>query len=245
VAGQAPLIGISIGSHAQTDTGANTLTVRSTYIRAVDAAGGIPVLIPLFIPPDRLRQLHERLSGILLTGGGDIDPSYYGAEMSPFTAGIDTARDEVEFQLVRWAIEDNKPLLGICRGHQMLNVALGGTLIQDIREEIKNALRHDLMGDEWFSRKVHDVTVQAGSKLQEALAIAETYLTVNSLHHQAVNEVGAGLEMVGRADDGVIEALEMPGQRFVVSVQWHPEALFEQNYPHRHLFEAFVRAARG
>ena len=196
------------------------------------------------IDPEALRQTYERLDALLLTGGGDIHPSCYKAEISLFTEDIDRERDEVEIQLARWAVADDKPLLGICRGIQVLNVALGGTLIQDIREEVAGSLRHDAPSEDWFARLSHQVMVTPGNLLQKSLGIDQGRLPVNSLHHQAVGDVAPELQVVARADDSIIEGVVHPARRFIVGVQWHPETLFDDYEPHRRLFEALIDASR-
>jgi putative glutamine amidotransferase len=216
--------------------------VRPTYPHAVAIAGGAPALIPLSIDTDILRAHYERLDGLVLSGGGDIAPERYGAAPSPYSTGIDFNRDEIEILLARWAVEDDKPLLAICRGHQVLNVALGGTLIQDIREEVSNALRHDPPTDDWFTILAHEVAIVAGSTLHAALG-GERRLAVNSLHHQSVRQVATDLRIVACADDGIVEGIEHPDRRFVVGVQWHPEALVDQHPPMKRLFEELVHSA--
>lgn len=242
--GTPPLIGITVGEQKLTAFNGAALRVRSTYSRAVESAGGLPMLIPLQIDDNTLRRIYERLEGILVTGGGDIDPTCYGAAQSIYTTEVDIHRDEVEIQLIRWAVEDNKPLLGICRGHQVMNVALGGTLIQDIRDEIPNSLRHDSPSDEWFTKLPHEISIDPDSKLYKTLGVTTKRLAVNSMHHQSVNQIAPELCLVARADDGVIEGIEHPERQFAIGVQWHPEALFDSYAPHKHLFEAFVKAAQ-
>lgn len=244
MSGRHPLVGITVGSGKLPDSDAVTLGIRPTYTRAIAAAGGVPVLIPLQVDHETLRHLYDRLDAVLLTGGGDVEPARYGAETSVFTAGINPDRDEIEDQLVRWAVADDRPLLGICRGHQVMNVALGGTLIQDIREEVVGALRHDAPSDGWFIRCSHEVTVVPGSSLHRALGITGERLAVNSLHHQAIAQTAPELQVVAHADDGIIEGIVHPQRRFIVGVQWHPEALFDRHEPHLHLFEALVSAAQ-
>jgi len=243
VTGRLPLVGISVGSGKLSEANGAALRVRSTYPHAVEIAGGAPVMIPLKIDRRVLRSIYERLDGVLISGGGDVEPARYGAEPSAFTVEVDPDRDEIETLLIRWAVEDDKPLLGICRGHQVLNTALGGTLIQDVQEQVPGSLRHDYDTDDWFLRFAHDVQVARGSKLYLALGLSDERLPVNSLHHQSVGEVAPALCVVARAQDGVIEGLEHPERRFTLSVQWHPEALAEREIPQRQLFEAFVRAA--
>lgn len=237
-----PLIGISVGSIKRPDTGAAYLAVRPTYTHAVAVAGGAPMLIPLQLDRDSLRAVYEQMDGIVLSGGGDIDPVRYGAACSPHTASIDEARDEAEILIAQWAVEDDKPLLAICRGHQVLNVALGGTLLQDLRDEAPGSLRHDYSADEWFGRLVHDVTITAGSQLRDVLS--EARLAVNSLHHQALAQVADSLRVVGCADDGIIEGIEHPDRRFILGVQWHPEALVDEHPAMKRLFGALTSAAR-
>lgn len=243
MSGSLPLIGISVGSGQLSETNGAALRVRSTYPSSVELAGGAPVMIPLRIDERALRSIYERLDGLLISGGGDIEPARYGAATSVFTTEVDPDRDQIETRLIQWTIEDDKPLLGICRGHQVLNVALGGTLIQDVREEVPGSLRHDGPSDDWFIRFAHDVQVARGSKLYEALGLSDEHLPVNSMHHQSVGEIAPSLCVVARAQDGIVEGLEHPERRFAVSVQWHPEALAEREIPQRRLFEAFVRAA--
>ncbi len=216
--------------------------VRPSYTRAVALAGGAPALIPLETDEVALRAVYNRLDGIVLSGGGDISPDRYGAAQSPYTTGVDTNRDEADLRLARWAVEDDKPLLCICRGTQVLNVAMGGTLFQDIREQVPGALRHDSPAeDEWFMRTVHPVEVSTASYLADVMGLCR--ISVNSLHHQALDRIGSGLRVVANAPDGIIEGIEHPERRFVIGVQWHPEALAEQMEPMRRLFSALVSAA--
>ncbi len=202
-------------------------------------------MIPLQVERAGLRRIYERLDAVVLSGGGDVDPAcYHASVISPHTSDVDPQRDEVEIQLVRWAVEDDKPLLAICRGMQVLNVALGGTLIQHIPDEVVSALPHQTHSDEAFGYLAHEVTVTPDSKLYAALDLNGSHLSVNSLHHQAVAELGHGLRIVARAGDGIVEAVEIPDRRFIIGVQWHPEALVDRHPPMRHLFEALVAAAR-
>jgi putative glutamine amidotransferase len=238
-----PLIGITVGAGKHNESNGAGLSIRSTYPRAVEIAGGAPVMIPLRIDRRALRSIYDRLDGLIISGGGDIAPARYGEKLSPYSVGIDPDRDEIEMQIITWAVEDDRPLLGICRGHQALNVALGGTLIQDIWKEVPGSLRHESPSDEWFTRTPHEVRVAPGSRLYRALGMTTDRIAVNSMHHQAVGQIAPDLCTVAQADDGVVEGLEHPDRRFVVSVQWHPEALAEREAPQRSLFEALVQAA--
>jgi putative glutamine amidotransferase len=237
----APLIGISIRNLTNPINSTDYHAVRRDYSHSVDLAGGIPVLIPLHIENIALRGLFDRLDGLILSGGGDVDPVHYGAECSPYTGSIDAERDRVELQLARWAVEADKATLAICRGTQVLNVAFGGTLIQDIREEVPDALRHDPPDDSWYPRLTHDVDVVGGSKLQSALGRA--HLAVNSLHHQALARIADGLVVTACAPDGIVEAVEHPHRQFILGVQWHPEALVDHHPPMLNLFKSLIQVA--
>lgn len=189
-----------------------------------------------------LRAIYDRLDGVLLPGGGDVDPVRYGCTPHPATKNIDDSRDTLELTIARWAVDDDLPVFGICRGHQVLNVALGGTLVQDIPSEIGvSANRHDTNGEPRTVR-AHQVRIEANSRL--ATVLGQLRLEVNSLHHQAVDRLAPGLVATAWADDGVIEALESPAKRFVLGVQWHPEDLVEDDETMQRLFKAFIDAAR-
>ena len=219
------------------------MALRPTYVHAVTVAGGAPMMIPLETNASVLRSIFDRLDAVVISGGGDIDPQRYGAEHSLYTAGVDTERDAVEIQLAQWAVEEDKPLLAICRGHQILNVALGGTLNQDIQDTLPGSLRHDAPSDDWFARTVHDVSVTSGSKLHAALGGEETNLAVNSLHHQALDRVADALTVVACAADGIVEGVEVHYRRFIIGVQWHPEGLVDEHPRMKQLFESLVSAA--
>jgi putative glutamine amidotransferase len=220
--------------------------MNSRYYQAAADAGGAPVMVPLFdddLPT--LRALYDRLDGILLAGGVDMDPCTFGDIPHPKLGRTDSARDAVELALTRWAVEDQKPILGLCRGLQVLNVALGGTLFQDIEAQVPGALKHDYFPTAGFERDhpAHQVAIADGSRLAEAFQVPT--VTVNSMHHQAVRDVAPALHVSARAPDGLIEAVESGTDHFLVGVQWHPE-MFEQSDPRtRRLFRDFIAAARG
>ncbi|MCX7623705.1 MAG: gamma-glutamyl-gamma-aminobutyrate hydrolase family protein [Thermomicrobium sp.] len=216
------------------------LFLNLDYALAVEAAGGIPhVLPPVLDPADAL----VAVEALLLTGGGDIDPHRYGAaSVHPETYGISEVRDTFELALVKAAIARDLPVLAICRGIQVLNVALGGTLIQHIPASDPNALNHRQheLGIP-VDQPAHPVTIMPESKL--AAIVETTTLLVNSFHHQAIDAPAPGLVVTARAPDGVIEAVELPSATFVLGVQWHPERLYRTFPQHRALFRALVLAA--
>ena len=190
------------------------------------------------------RKLLSELDGVLLTGGGDVDPVLYGEDRHPTAEDAEPGRDEFEIDLARRAVEADLPLLAICRGAQVLNVASGGTLVQDIPSAVRSDLRHTIQ--EPKNAVAHDVTVTPGSRLEQALGPAVDAAhacRVNSRHHQSVARLGSGLTASATAPDGIIEAIERAGAAFCVGVQWHPEN-FWRSGEFAPLFEAFVTAAR-
>jgi putative glutamine amidotransferase len=216
--------------------------VNGAYIRAVQEAGGIPVLITPHFTPEVQAALWQRLDGLVLTGGGDIAPGRFGEARHPTVDEVSPARDELEIDLTRRAVADAVPLFAICRGIQVLNVALGGTLVQDLPSEWPNALSHSQTAPR--HQPTHAVKVMGeGTHLGRLLGTLE--LDVNSMHHQAIKQLGEGLREVAWAPDGVVEGVEMPGDdRFVLGVQWHPEELVAHDQAARNLFTAIVDAAR-
>ncbi len=238
-----PIIGISCDNMVM--AGARRHMIRDSYVSAILAAGGAPLLIPCTGDEAASYALYRLLDGLLLTGGGDIDPQLYGeGEAGTEIDGIEPRRDSTELSLARWAVGDDLPLLGICRGHQVLNVALGGTLIQDIPGSLPESTT-DHRGSTYTDDRsllTHQVRFEAGCKL--AGVFGETTFSVNSLHHQGVKEIAPGLQAVGFAPDGLIEALENPDRQWVVSVQWHPEELWARQTEAASLFQAFVQAAQ-
>lgn len=189
-----------------------------------------------------LRQLFGLLAGLVLPGGADVAPARYGQEPLPCLGEVDPDLDRVELELARWAVEADLPLLGICRGLQVLNVALGGTLYQDIATQRVGALAHRGAGRP-RNELLHPVRLERGSRLAELLGATE--FAVNSLHHQAIDQLAGAARAVGWAPDGVIEAIELPDRRFAVAVQFHPEELWPEHEPSRRLFAAFVAACAG
>lgn len=216
--------------------------INQSYVRALSAAGCAPVLIPLLSDDERLRAIYERLDGIIFPGGADVAPGEYGEEPIDNLNVVESERDRTELTLARWAFDDDLPTLGICRGQQLLNVALGGTLYQDLRHQGVTKLEHSEDHGQGRTAMIHKVRLDPDSRL--AQLIDETSVDVNSLHHQAVKRAAAPLKVTGTSDDGVIEALESADRRFLVSVQWHPEEIDDLPWVQR-LFTGFARAAAG
>ena len=235
-----PLIGVStsitVGEYPE------RAYVNSAYLRAVEQAGGIPVLLPPQLSAAARETLWRRLDGLVLTGGGDVEPIRFGQAPHPKTALVSGDRDALELELVDRALRDDVPLFGICRGLQVLNVALGGSLHQHIPDTLGEAVQH--VQTEKRHVATHPVKLLTeGTRLGRLLGAPE--LSVNSFHHQALGTLGCGLREVAWAPDGVVEAVEHEDQRrFVVGVQWHPEDLVEHDPAARALFGAVVEAAR-
>jgi putative glutamine amidotransferase len=237
-----PLIGIPTGTYRDRDWCPPFFGHRRTYVDAIVDAGGAPVLLPLLEDETTLRALYERLDGLLLAGGHDVEPWRYGEEPEPLLGTVDPLRDAVEVRLVRWALEDHKPVLGICRGLQLINVALGGSLYQDIGAHIGDTVVHnDSYAHEDWAYMAHELQIKPESRL--AAMLGATRLAINSLHHQSVKVIAAGLQPVAWAPDGVVEALEGTNGQFIVGVQCHPEALQGAVDPRwRGMFRGFIES---
>lgn len=221
VSSKAPLIGIASLS-------------SETYVAAVRQAGGIPIVLPNGTGgPEEIARYLQLVDGLIMPGGADIPPSEWGEEIHPTTRLLDENRFLFEKQLInRWIKETGKPLLGICLGSQWINVAHGGSLVQDIPSEFN--VNH--------KEVTHQVQLQPDSRLRKIFG--EDSFEVNSLHHQAVRKVGEGLRVVAKSPDGIIEATETTNpDRFLIGVQWHPEKLIEQDPKQAKIFAAFIAAA--
>lgn len=218
--------------------------MNQRYFLACTAVGAVPWMVPL-LDADlaTMREIYDRLDGVFLAGGVDMDPVSYGEERTEFCGRTDSARDTVELAFARWALEDGKPLLGVCRGMQVLNVAAGGTLIQDCAAQYEKSIKHDYFPGAGWARDhlAHEIRLAAGSRLQRAFG-GGTAL-VNSMHHQGIRALGDGLVATAWAPDGLLEALEAAGDAFQVGVQWHPEMLIDKDDGTRRLFEDFITAA--
>jgi putative glutamine amidotransferase len=215
-----------------------------SYLRALEAAGGIPALIHLTRDAEVIDVHYTRCDALLFAGGEDVGPGHYGAIPHRLLGPTNPGQDELEIALARRAVAEGKPVLGICRGIQLLNVALGGTLHQDIGAEIPSALNHSESTERRdMSYPAHMITLSPDSWLAGQLDM-DTPI-VNTLHHQALRDLAPGLRVIGRAPDGVVEAIEGTGSSFVLGVQCHPEELWEHTDPRWvRMFEGFVEQAR-
>lgn len=216
---------------------------RQAYANAVLAAGGLPMMLPITDDHATIRQLADTFDGFIFAGGEDIDPSCYG-EANTHSSDMDHARDEFELRLIDYVEQAGRPILGVCRGMQMLNLARGGSLHQDIGTHVPGAGNHRLSSDlEDPAAIVHGINIAEGSLLHRVMNL-ET-IEVNSRHHQAVHRLGHGLSVSAWAHDGVVEAVEDLERDFFMGIQWHPESLHELVDPRwATLFEHFVAAAR-
>lgn len=233
-----PIIGIttnrSLNSFRQTSIG-----LMEAYVQALLQAGGVPILIPSLLADEGWAAVYARLDGILFPGGGDISLDHFAGEPHPRIEDADADRDGVELNLLRVAAADGKPFLGICRGCQLVNVGLGGTLYTHLPDQLPNALDHSYPGN-MRTVLVHQVKIEEGTQVAEVLG--EPIVKVNSHHHQGLKDIAPALRVAGYAPDGLVEAVELPDHPFGLAVQWHPEWLTDQPST-RNLFRKFVEAA--
>jgi putative glutamine amidotransferase len=237
-----PMIGVTcdldLGTGRETRApGRKIHLLYDDYVHAVLAAGGLPVLLPAVASDESRVAYAEHLHGLLVPGSPtDVDPACYGEEPHPRLGPVNPRRTDFEIQLVRLALERQRPVFGICGGSQVLNVALRGALYQDIPSQVAKAYKHS-----GSPEPAHTVDIVPGTRLAAILGTQQ--LRVNSLHHQAVKVPGSALVVSASARDGVIEAVEISDLPFVIGVQWHPELLFAEDEASRRLFSAFVQAA--
>jgi putative glutamine amidotransferase len=242
-----PLIGLT--SNYSTNGNIGTLTklgapsqewqlLSEDYVWAVEAAGGIPVIIPITDNPEVAVQSLSAIHGLILTGGNDVNPRMYNQAPDYSLGEVSVKRDLVEINVLKRAIaEYDMPILAICRGCQLMNVVLGGTLYQDVNRSGLTNQPHFLLGYP-IEEVSHDVSVVEGSRLHSMLK--QRRVGVNSFHHQAIDRLGRGLRVTAESDDKVIEAVELEGDRFIVGVQWHPEMMINGKTSYLGLFKKFV-----
>ena len=220
------------------DAERNSIWMLPGYMDAIEEAGGIPMILPLTDDREVLNTMLDIYDGFLFTGGQDVDPRVYGKEILSFCGEICPVRDRMETYLIERIIEADKPLLGICRGLQILNAALGGTLYQDIERQAERIL--DIQHKQCFSTEesVHSVTLQRDSFLYECLG--QEKINVNSLHHQAIKRLAPSLTAFAISYDGLVEGVQMEQASFIAAVQWHPELNFRKDENSRKLFRYFI-----
>jgi len=214
------------------------------YVDVLTQSGAIPWVVPLLQGNETtLRQIYDRLDGLFLPGGVDMDPATYGESRSALCGRTDPARDWTELLFVRWALADKKPVLAVCRGAQVLNVAVGGSLYQDVGAQHPEAIKHDHfpLNGRRRDELAHEVRITRGSRLHDLLG-SDT-LEVNSMHHQGIARLAPGLHPVATSPDGLIEGVEGRADQFLLGVQWHPEDLVDVDPRMRRLFDAFIAAA--
>jgi putative glutamine amidotransferase len=234
-----PVIGIT----CDYDWEDSRFQLPSGYVEGICRAGGLPLLIPpasTCARPEAISDILSQIQGLLLTGGQDVHPRYFGEEPHAAIGRVNPKRDELELPICQGAVEADMPVLGICRGVQLMNIALGGDIYQDLKTQFKGG---DLICHSQSAPKgapFHHVRIQEGSRLGLIMGAHQTY--TNSFHHQAVRTPASGIKAVAWAADGVIEAIESESHRFLLGVQWHPERMLEDPQMMR-LFEAFVEAA--
>jgi putative glutamine amidotransferase len=217
-------------------------SLGTTYIQSIVKAGGLPFLIPLDFPLEELSVIRETCSGLLLTGGGDVETARYHGKEHPSVEGVWPVRDEIESRLYQLAIETDWPVFGICRGVQIMNVAAGGKLYSDIPDQVPGArFNHQQPAGTPRDAIVHNVEIKADSLLHKI--IGKDSVPVNSFHHQAISVPGEGFITSAVSEDGIIEGIEKPDSPFVLGVQWHPECMQEYDDQMK-LFRAFVEASR-
>lgn len=241
-----PIIGVIGNRYLRANTSSTIIAgAVSTYVGAIEAAGGIPLLIYLTDDQQVLNRLYGLCAGLVFTGGEDVDPMHFGAERHPNIGTVVPLRDAVELALARRALADRKPMLGICRGIQVLNVAFGGSLYQDIPAELPAASDHYASrAQPERAHAAHPIALERDSWLAERLG-ADT-VDVNSYHHQSLKDIAPGLRVTGRSPDGVIEAVEGTGAAFILGLQCHPEELWDTAEPRwAAMFRGFVEVARG
>jgi putative glutamine amidotransferase len=243
---RAPLIGITADLSGVPANGTNpaqelTLFLPQRYCRTIQEVGGIPLILPPIASQSGLRRILQRLDGVLISGGNfDIHPSYYGEKPIRALGVIKKDRTAFELELVDLALSQNLPLLGICGGAQAINVALGGSLYQDIATQLPNAAEHELGAKR--DEGGHPIMIHSRTRLRQI--VQRQTMEVNTTHHQAVRKVGKGLVVNATAEDGLIEGLESSSHSFVLGVQWHPEILAGKNPCQRRIFSSFISASK-
>ena len=229
-----PVIGVTPSQQ----NGNKEYKLNKSYFDAVMAAGGLPVMLASTVDKDLIRSYLKNIDGLLLSGGIDINPINYSKDNSEIPGNFNSERDIFEIEILKEASEKNLPILGICRGCQLINVASGGTLIQDIYEFDSNCYLHK--PEKIRSHLVHSIKLKDNSILSRTTDQKE--IMVNSIHHQAVDQIGSDLNVTGISDDGIIESIENAKKEFLIGVQWHPEEIINETNSAFKLFKEFIKA---
>ena len=234
----APACTVAVTASIRLDGDTSRVRLTAAYVTALESAGLIPLIVPPLSRASAAAVILDSVSGLVLTGGEDVDPARYGEKRHEKIRSINAARDATEIALIEGAKARGKPVLAICRGIQILNVALGGTLVQDIPSQLDTKIAHD--EDSPRNSRSHDISIEPGSLI--AKAVGTEHCTVNSFHHQSVKRVADGMRVTARSPDGVIEGLESTDDWWVIAVQWHPEEMTDSPEPwDRGLFKAFAQ----
>ena len=221
-------------------TNERTVSAQYLYTKPIESAGGIPIVIPFTLNSELISKYAELCDGFFFSGGADIDPLYYGEEAIHECGEIQPYRDSVEFLMFNEAFKLKKPILAVCRGAQLVNVALGGALYQDIHSEFKTTITHRQIEPKLAHS--HEVDIMPGTPLYELFG--QSRARVNSFHHQAVKFIGKDLSVMAMADDGLIEAFYYVGDGYLRAYQWHPERLYDQDNYNKRVFEDFIRECK-
>ncbi len=230
-----PVIGLFVSIDNE-----RTTSVFDAYVRSVELAGGAPMIIPCVEDGETLDALIDICDGFIFTGGVDIDPCHYGEQIIDACGEIHAYRDSLELSAFPKIFNTGKPIMGICRGSQLINVALGGTLYQDIPSQLEGCMQHK-QTEPKFSYS-HDVTVLKDTPLYSLLGTER--IKANTFHHQAIKTLGQGLQVMAKADDGIIEAIYLPGDRYLRAYQWHPERLHAADEYHRAIFRELIEESK-
>lgn len=234
---------VLVSSTRKVDGDTSRVRLNAAYVTALENAGLIPLIVPPLARVEDAVGAMSIAAGLVLSGGGDLDPALYGEPLHPKANPPDAARDATELALIAAARDKKAPVLAICRGIQAVNVALGGSLVQDIPSELASSIAHDSGGGGPREARTHQVAIQPGSRLANALG--STSIVVNSMHHQSVGRLAPGLLATGHSPDGVVEGVESGDDWWLLGVQWHPEEMSSSEEPwDRRLFQAFGRAVR-
>ncbi len=230
---------VAVSATRRTDAGRERVALNTAYVQALTRAGLVPVIVAPILDPETACAVLDRVQGLVLTGGEDVAPARYHAPPHPKLGETDAGRDAVEVALIAGARARRLPTLAICRGIQILNVALGGTLVQDISSQCETGIDHD--EDVPRDSRSHEISIEPGSLI--AKAIGTDHARVNSFHHQSVKRVADGMRVTARSPDGIVEGLESTNEDWwVMAVQWHPEEMTDSPEPwDRGLFKAFAR----